>query len=366
MSTEAREIHLSAVPSIRTERTADSALTAPRAGLDLSRLDFLGRLPIPLRRPFKAGLDCVVAAHRAATGNRLESCFLSGAEWYSPFDGLANAPGADALPKMLVSTLDQDILDPRLLVHYTPAPEQRQMSPCHPSCLDGGLMDPLRAFRTFAVVPFVFLVDERRLKGRPAPRTWSDLLHHRWADDIVFGGWRPNDRVPYQDYNRYLLLCLGEAFGPTGLDAFAGNVRHLQHNIRTTTQAGSNSANVGAIAILPWLQAALCPRRERTRVVWPEDGAFAMPIGYLIQPEAEARLSPLIDYVTGVEWGATLMRNCYPPTNPAVLNAYPPGARLKWPGWRFCRTRDLGAEIERAAHRFFDAWYARQERRACS
>ena len=60
---------------------------APAAGEnapapDLGRLDFLGRMPIPLRRPFKAGLDRTVAAHQAATGTRLECCFLGGGEWY--------------------------------------------------------------------------------------------------------------------------------------------------------------------------------------------------------------------------------------------------------------------------------------------
>ncbi|EXJ13510.1 ABC transporter substrate-binding protein [Imhoffiella purpurea] len=365
MSTPSHHSLLSSVPSARAPAELPPT-REPETQSDLGRLDLLGRLPIPLRRPFKAGLDRTVIAHRRATGTELECRFLSGAEWYSPFDGLAGAPDAEALPGMLVTTLYQDILVPRLLAHYTPAPERRPASPCHPSCLDGGLMDPFGIFRTFSVIPFVFLVDERRLKGRPAPRTWSDLLHPRWTDDIVFGGWRPNDRVPYQDYNAYLLLCLAEEFGRTGLEAFAGNVRHLQHNIRTATQAGSNSAGVGAVSVLPWLQAVLCPRRDRTRVVWPEDGALAMPIGYLVKPDAEARLAPLIDYVTGLEWGAALTRNCYPPTNPAVPNAFPPGARLKWPGWDYCRAHDLGAETDRASQCFFDAWYGRMEVRACS
>lgn len=366
MSTPSNPALLAPVPSTRLGAPAGQPLTqVTPAGPDPGRLDFLGRLPIPLRRPFKAGLDRTVAAHRADRGESLDCCFLSGAEWYHPFDGLASAPGADALPGMLVTTLYHDILDPGLLAHYTPA-RPRPRPACHPACDAGGLLDPLDAFRTFGIIPFVFLVDERRLKGRPVPRVWSDLLDPRWADDILFGGWRPNERVPYQDYNSYLLLCLGHAFGTTGLAAFAANVRHLQHNIRTATQAGSNSHGGAAVAILPWLQAVLCPRRDRTRVVWPEDGALAMPIGYLVKPDAEPRVAPLIDYVSGTDWGAVLSRNCYPPINPAVPNAYPPGARLRWPGWDWCRGHDLAAETARASRIFFDAWYQRHEVRACS
>lgn len=331
---------------------------------DLASLDFLGRMPIPLRRPFKAGLDRTVAAHRTAGGERLACCFLSGGEWYTPFDGLATAPGA--LPGMLVSIFHHDILAPGLLARYAPGPASRQ-PPCHPACGAAGLPDPEGVFRLFAVIPFVFLVDEKRLGGRPAPRRWSDLLDPVWADDIVFGGWRPDERSPYEEYNSYLLWSLQHEFGAAGLQAFAANVRHLQHNIRTTTLSGSNSASVGAIAVLPWLQAELCPRRTRTRVVWPEDGALAMPLGYLVQAGAETRLRPLVDYLTGPGLGAVLARNCYPPANPAVACAFPDGARLKWPGWDYARGHDIAADSRRAARIFFDAWYARSEGglRAC-
>lgn len=330
-------------------------------------LDFLGRMPVPLRRAFKAGLDRTTAGHRMASGEQLACCFLSGAEWYRPFDTLSSDP-ASTLPGMLVSTFYHDILNPALLAHYTPAGEVTPR-PSHPACATAGLDDPLGIFRTFAVIPFVFLVDEKRLRGRPAPRAWSDLLSPMWADDIVFGGWRPNEQSAYQDYNSYLLLCLHHEFGDAGLTAFAGNVRHLQHNIRTATQAGSNSREVGAIAILPWLQAELCPRRDRTRVVWPEDGALAMPIGYLVRTGEERRLRPLIDFVNGAELGQVLSRNCYPPSWPQPVDAFPASARLKWPGWAHVRQHDMAAASRRAAEVFFAAWHTRhdhQEQRACS
>lgn len=347
---------------------AEAAETAPP-----HRLDFLGRMPIPLRRPFKAGLDRTVARHRRQAGAALDCCFLAGGEWYRPFDVLGGQArtAPEALPSMLVTTLYHDLFDPALLAAYTP-PAPPAPDPCHPVCAAAGLPDPLGIFRVFAAVPFVFLVDERRLAGRPAPRRWSDLLEPHWAGegggDIVFGGWRPNEQVPYQDYNSYLLLCLAQAFGDAGLEAFAGNVLHLQHNVRTAVQAGSNSRSVGAVSVLPWLQAELCPRRERTRVVWPEDGALAMPIAWLAKPGAEARLAPLVDYVTGPEVAAILARNCYPPTRPGTAGAFPAGARLRWPGWDWLRSHDMAAESRRAAQVFFAARTARHspELLACS
>ncbi len=334
--------------------------------LNLGSLDFLGRMPIPLRRPFKTGLDRTVAAHQAATGIRLDCCFLSGSEWYRPFDGLAAAKTDAELPAMLVTTLYHDILDPGLLAHYTSHDASVSPVVAHPVCVNGGLLDPLGIFQTFAVIPFVFLVDHQRLKGRPAPRCWSDLLDPIWADEIVFGGWRPHDRTPYQDYNSYLLFSLYQEYGQAGLEAFAANVHNIQHNIRTATQAGSNSRNVGAIAVLPWLQAELCPRRGRTQVIWPEDGALALPIGFLIKPDARARLTPLVNYVCSLELGIVLARNCYPPVNTAVADAFPAAVRLKWAGWNYIRNHDMAAEESRASQLFFAAWSRVQEESVCS
>jgi ABC-type Fe3+ transport system substrate-binding protein len=337
-----------------------------RHPLDLGRLNFLGRMPIPLRRPFKTGLDRTVAAHQAATGVRLDCCFLSGSEWYRPFDELAAAKTSADLPDMLVTTLHHDILDPGLLACYTPPDGEAPPIVAHPACVDGDLLDPLGVFQTFAVIPFVFLVDHQRLKGRAAPRCWSDLLDPIWAEDIVFGGWRLHGRVPYQDYNSYLLFSLYQEYGRIGLEAFAANVRNIQHNIRTATQAGSNSRNVGAIAVLPWLQAELCPRRGRTQVIWPEDGALALPIGFLIKPDARARLTPLVNYVCGSELGIVLARNCYPPVNAAVTDAFPRAGRLKWAGWNYIRNHDMAAEESRASQLFFSAWNQTQEHSVCS
>lgn len=331
---------------------------------ELGSLDLLGRMPIPLRRAFKSGIDKTLAQHRKTSDLSLKCCCLGGGEWYSPFDTLATESDSKRLPGMLVSTIYQDILSPSLLHHYAPDTHSRPMPLMHPACSAAGLADPLGVFRVFSAIPFVWLVDQRRLKGRKPPRVWADLFDPCWAGEIIFGGWRPNTQVPYQDFNAYLLLSLFREYGAAGLQAFAANVRQLQHNVRTATQTGSNSREVGTIAILPWLQAELCPRRDRTTVIWPEDGALVMPIGFMIQAEAEQRLSPLVDYLNGPDLGAVLKHNCYPSTH-AAMHSFPEQARLKWLGWEFFHQQNFAAEQQQAAELFF-AYHSAQERRACN
>jgi ABC-type Fe3+ transport system substrate-binding protein len=94
-----------------------------------------------------------------------------------------------------------------------------------------------------------------------------------------------------------------------------------------------------------------------------------MPIGYLVKRGEENRVQPLVDYVNGAELGQMLSRNCYPPSRPQAIDAFPPGARLKWPGWDYVRQHDMAADTRLAAEVFFAAWYARHavaEQRACS
>ena len=338
--------------------------TSANAIPSLGRLDFLGRMPVPVRRLFKAGLDRVVAkeAERRAP---LECCFLRGGEWYQPFDTLALARNADDVPEMIVTTLQEDILSPRLLSFYKAGPHYADSSNYHPAFTSGELFDPTGTFRTFAAVPFVFLVDSRRLAGRPMPKTWSDLLQPRWHREIVFGGWRPNESVAYKDFNSYLLLSILQGFGVSGLLAFASNVHHLQHNVRTTTLFGTNSRHAATIAVLPWLHAEMCPRRDVARVVWPEDGALAMPIGYLTKSKRQSRVASLIDYVTGPEAARLLGRNCYPAARADVANTMPVSASFKWLGWQYVYSHDLAEESSRAAQIFFSALNP-SELRACA
>lgn len=337
------------------------SLSTPWQGASLGELDFLGRMPLPLRRHFKGGLDGVVTGVRQGGGPALNCAFLAGGQWYGLFDRLAEARRPEELPAMLVSPWGPDVLKPDLLAHYAPrSGAPGRLPPQHPACLAAGLPDPQGVFRLFALVPQLFLVDKQKLGGRPVPRVWADLLEPCYEDAIVFGGWRPRDQGPYRDFNTYLLLFLAQAFGFDALDAFGGNVKHLLHNIRSAKRVGSTSEETGAITIMPWLQAELCPHRQRAQVVWPEDGALAMPMGYLLQPGQESRLAPICDYLTGAALGRELGRNCYPATA-AAHAALPQGARLRWPGWDFVRSHDLAAYGKAAGERFFRAWWRRQE-----
>lgn len=317
---------------------------SPFSGAALDRLDLLARVPIPLRRPFKLALEPVAARHG------LEVCALMGGEWYAPFDALMR-PGATR-PGLVVTPWSPE----KLCDHLVGTAEAIALpkSAAHPACAD--LLDPLGAFTVFAAIPLVFLVDHEKLGSRPPPRQWSDLLAPAYGGDVVFGGWRRHAGVPFTDYNQFLLLCLAEEFGAEGVRAFAAAVKGLRHNVVSARTAGSGHVDTAAVTVLPWLQAEMAPRRDRVSVIWPEDGAYAMPIGFVADPRRMDRLRPLVETLIGPELGRVLACNCYPPTTGAVPGAFPAATRLKWPGWERVRQGDMTERAAAAGRLFFESW----------
>ncbi len=316
----------------------------------LAALDFLGRMPVPLRQCFTTGLDHAAVA---AGGRRI--CLVNGNEWYAPFDALARSEPTAGFPGMVLTPFTRDVLSlsfqERLRAAGHAAATPRAV---HPAAAD--LIDPAGLFSVFAVIPWVFLIDLRKLGHRPVPCQWADLLDPVYYDQIVFGGWRRPSDGAYPDCNDFLLLNLYHRFGSAGVRAFACNTRAILHNTVAARFAGTNSPQGGAISIVPWMQADICPRRDRTAVIWPDDGAMTMPIGYSVASAQRARVQPLLDFVCGDAYSAVLAHNRYPAIWADGPQGLPDGASLNWLGWDYTRTHDMTEETTTATRIFFESW----------
>ena len=127
------------------------------------------------------------------------------------------------------------------------------------------------------------------------------------------------------------------------------NVPGLMHSAQMPRLAGTDGS-LGGIYVLPWSLADICPRRNVTEVVWPENGALAYPLWLTVQAKHRERLAPLIDHFYGGELGRYLNGNRYPALGSGGA-ALPPGARLSWLGWDYVRHAATAADIKRACGR---------------
>lgn len=309
--------------------------------------DLLGSVPVPLRQRVRDGLADLIAGDPAL--RPLRCCVPMGQGGRGPLERLRYIRRLDDYPDMLVSAEYGNVFNRRFhAAHF----EAGAFAACQPEGAaavfsEAGLIDPAGWIGVFAAAPFVLLVDRHRLGDRPVPRRWGDLLEPDYRGEVVVSGWRRDAASRYSQFNLFLFLALVHDFGLAGLARLLGNLAGLMHTMQMPRLAGTDASR-GAVYVLPWALADLCPRRDATEVVWPEDGALAFPLWLTVKARERRRLAPLVDHFYGTGLAAYLNQNRYPALSPGMRPLVPDGGRLKWPGWDFVRHRTT-ADLVKAA-----------------
>lgn len=333
---------------------------APRARA--TGWDLLGSVPVPLRHLVRDGVAAVAADARQDGGAALKCCFPMGQGGVTPFQRLRRIRALDDYPDMLVSAEGANLFNRRFHHRHV---EGGDFTAAQPQGVDpvfrrAGLIDPQGWIGVFAVAPFVLLVDRDRLGDLPLPRRWADLADPLYAGQVVFGGWRAPGEKRYGAVNTFFLNCMAHSLGLGGLARILANVPSLLHSAQMPRLAGTDAAP-GGIMVAPLSLADMCPRRHRTRIIWPQDGALAYPLWLTVKQSRRQALAPLVSYFHGPELAAQLNANRYPALSPGGKPPIPVWATLTWPGWDFVRHRDCAA-LAKAVRKLFLHW---QEHWAC-
>ena len=328
----------------------DVARAAPRGW------DLLANTPVPLRSHVRDGVAELLTRQRAEGGRPLKCCFPAGQGGRGPFDRLRLIRKLEDFPEVLVSSEVGNVFNRRFHQRWV---EAGAFGGCQPSrtaavFADCGLVDPEGWIGVFAVAPFVWLIDRRRLGGLPTPGCWADLAEPIYRGQVVFSGWRRDGERQWSHYNKFFLLAMARELGLDGLARLMRNVPGLMHSAQMPRLAGTD-ASLGGIYVLPWSLADMCPRRAHTEVVWPRDGALAWPLWLTAKTGRREGLDPLIEHFHGPELAAYLNRNRYPALCPGLPAAVPEGARLKWLGWDFIRHRATPKATRNACTIFLEA-----------
>jgi len=325
--------------------------------LSPGKYDFMGHLPVPLKYTFKEGLERIQKKYFERTGKTLNCYFPMGGSGNEPFKILGRAKSANDLPGIVLSSAFDGLFGKKFLEKFADSGEFRscQKTPLPPIYADCGIKDPRNFFTVFSVAPIVILADIGKLKNLPRPRRWADLLNPIYRKKIIFGGWRKEGQKKFSEFNNFLLLNLYKDYGAESLKSLAQNTRNLLHYVYMSRIAGTAESEA-AIYIMPWFLAGICPRRGKTEIIWPEDGALAFPTYLLIRNTESKRLGVLTRYLGGKKLGQYLNDNRYPSLNPDARSPYPPGAKLKWIGWDYVYSNNVLKLMETASKIFFNHW----------
>jgi ABC-type Fe3+ transport system substrate-binding protein len=215
----------------------------------------------------------------------------------------------------------------------------------HP--LFGGLdlADPKKIFSLYGAMPYVLVVNHKRLNGRASPRRIDDLLKPEFDGSVA---------VPYarDDITEHLLLCVWRKSGADGIRALARNVAQTGHAPELISDMTAHNDGGPCVYLLSWFFANTVPKRDHIEIVWPQDGALLCPLYAVAKDDLTAAQKAAADFLFGAELGQSLSEGWFAHVNPDVryrldMDGNP---RFQWVGWDYIYEKPLEkrvAEIER-------------------
>ncbi|CAH2601723.1 ABC transporter substrate-binding protein [Rhodovastum atsumiense] len=298
------------------------------------RLDYFGHVFPPLRRMVRQHL------HEGFERERRRSGLT--AAWYVPASldspdcaWVHETEDADWLPGLLSDAGLGRFTRPGFTTRWQQAGlyQPRPQPALRPDLAAAGLADPLGVCEVYGAGPWVILADRARLRGRPVPQGWEDLLSPQYRGDIVANG--SDGRLA-----GVLLFNLFVDFGLDGLQALGANMWGFRGGAQMARNLGSGDPEGAALAILPYFWALNNIHRDRVALVWPREGAYAVPLLLLRRHDAPpaARLAHAL--LTGRDW-AGRMESAGCASNRDDSGGAPLPGPLRWLGWSHARGLDF-------------------------
>lgn len=309
------------------------------------RLDFYGLSIPPLVRELRRQL----AVHFHTRG--------IDAAWYvprqlnpAPYHHFRHARHVDELPGLIADAGPRNFARTDFFARWPDAFSPLPEIPLRPEFDEAGLADPQGLAHVHACACWLILADLEKLASRPLPRHWEDLLHPRYKRDIILNG---DANGP----NPLILANLARDCTPAALQALGRNTLAIQGGAEMARAAGSRNPRRAALYVLPRFWAENNIHKDATRIVWPEEGAYATPLLLLGKRDASPAATAVFDFLHGAQWSRQLESIHCVLADGGRATQPVPGA-LRWPGWQAARDPAVDDMI-RAAGAHFNQGYHR-------
>ncbi|MCY6958471.1 ABC transporter substrate-binding protein [Clostridium brassicae] len=210
------------------------------------------------------------------------------------------------------------------------------------------LEDPNKQYSIIGVVPAVFLVNEKELKGRQMPSSWEDILKKEFQNSVS---------LPVGDFDLFnaILLNIYKNYGEDGVKKLG---RCLQRSMHPSEMVKSHIKKYDkpVVTIMPYFFTKMIKKGEPMIPVWPKDGAIISPIFMLSKNEKKKALKPIVDFFASKEVGEILSHNGkFPSVNPKVNNMITKENKYMWLGWDYIKEHDISSLIKKCENIFNSA-----------
>lgn len=219
---------------------------------------------------------------------------------------------------------------------------------------DLDLKDPKGCYNIYSSFPYVFLVDVRKLKNRPIPLSWEEILDEKYAKSIAIGH-------SEEDINEVVLLYTYKNFGEEGIKALARNINTPMGTIEMAQAAGANQQSENAIYIIPYFFAKAAPKKDYLKVIWPEEGGLLCPLYVMVKKDRENYVDELISYLYSEDLGQSIANKYFPHVNKNVDNKIPNDGKLQWLGWDYIHEKNIITRVREIEEIFYEEYKKRSD-----
>lgn len=207
------------------------------------------------------------------------------------------------------------------------------------------IRDPQNKYIITGVVPAVFLVNTKELRGRKVPKTWDDILSPEFEDSVA---------VPMGDLDLFnaLVVSIYKEYGMDGIKRLARSYMKNLHPAEMVKAKGKSKSQNPVVSIIPYFFTQMIQGEEQI-AIWPEDGAVISPIFMIAKKDKKEKTRPVIDFFMSSEIGEVFSANGkFPSTNKNVDNKLSEDKKFKWVGWDFIYNTDIGSLLRELEHNF--------------
>jgi ABC-type Fe3+ transport system substrate-binding protein len=335
---------------ISAKRENVDATLAQNQARDETGLNIVGLLPCPVRIPLleQYGAFAEEFSQSSPVGLNTELKAASmGTDWVAAnIDGVTSAA---ALPDLFISAGFDLFFDRDRIGRFRDRGDFADLVPWdrdNPLFAGRGLRDPQKNYSIVAIVPAVFLVNQKELNGRNIPQSWQDILQPEWEQSVS---------LPVGDFDLFnaILLNIHDTYGDAGVRQLGRSMLDAMHPSQMV-RSDRQKVRRPAVTIMPYFFTKTVKEGGPMSAVWPADGAIVSPIFMLAKRERADALQPVVDFFASREVGETLAHTgLFPSLHPEVDNRLSPDTPLMWLGWEKIMEKDLSAEIK-ACHALFD------------
>lgn len=219
-------------------------------------------------------------------------------------------------------------------------------NPVFNDCYEGsGIAHPYKIMRFLASDVLVMVVDKTCWGNKALPRDWYELLSPQLENSLVFCA-----DTDFPDNTMYLHFV--RDFGIGVITQLSRNTLCRMHPSEMLLSLEGNNKVGAAVYVMPYSWARLMSTHADYSIVWPEDGAIALPVQLLVKKGFLEQYRDIIRFLTGTEMGEFFRDNGFISTNPRVMHPTL-GRRINWLGWDFINSGKL-SELKNEIHKLLD------------